>query len=73
MTATVEIRETPNNRSFSGYCAEFYMSDILLAVAPLASPAYDALVDHYSKTSEIVRTCVAQNNRGQWVKSEVSA
>ena len=73
MTATIEIRETPHNRSFPGYCAEFYMSDILLAAVPLAGPAYEVLLKHYSETSEIVHTCVSKNNRGQWVKSKVKA
>jgi len=73
MTATIEVRKTPLNSAFTGYCIEFYMSDILLAAVCCGSPAYEALLKHYEEKSELEYTCVSRNSRGVYVKSKVAA
>lgn len=63
----VEERHTPNNPSFTGYCAEFRDGDILLAVAPMASIAADALRDALKPR---LFTTESQDRDGNWVVRE---
>ena len=60
MTHAAEIRSTPNNQSFAGYCLEFYVGGILIAVAGTASPAAELIeADLVSNGYDISRTTEA--------------
>ena len=60
MTHAAEIRSTPNNQSFAGYCLEFYAGGILIAVTGTASPAAELIeADLVSNGYDISRTTEA--------------